>query len=95
MDVFFAASLLVLVAGAHAFAGRIAAVAILTGIHLNGVQGAVVLAVAMVAAAVYAAADAGVGLFLTHDFHFLSRVCSRTNSLCSLRRIMRKKLIGG
>ena len=66
--------LLVLIACAHALARRIAAVAILTRIHLNGVQGAIVLTIAVIGAAVYAAADAHVSLFLAHNKHILSRV---------------------
>ena len=58
---------LALVARAHALVAGLAAVAIGAGLHLDAGKRAAILVAAMIAAALYAAANALVGLLVVHE----------------------------
>ncbi len=67
--------LFALVACAHAFIACAAIVTISAGLHLNAGKGAIILIVTMIIAALNAAFDVFVCLFLAHDLHLIKTFC--------------------
>ena len=59
------------VASAHALIAGLAAVAVAARLHLDAGQGTIILIVAVVMAAGYSAAYAGVCIFAAHGFHLV------------------------
>ena len=76
-----------MVAAAHAFVGRLAAVAAFAGLYLNCIQRAVIGVSAMVFTALYAAADVMVGILLRHGKHLL-KFCLLADILCPQPKII-------
>ena len=76
-----------MVAAAHAFVGRLAAVAAFAGLDLNSIQRAVIGVSAMVFAALYTAADVMVRILLRHDKHLL-KFCLLADILYPKRKII-------